>query len=515
MYSRHAKAGPLAARPRPGLPVESESPWIDTRPYPPRPLLPLPRAVDVVVVGAGITGVTAAVLLKAAGKTVALLEAQRAAEGVTGYTTAHLTELLDCPFTTLLSHFGEEETRRAVHGVRASLDMIAGFVRDRRIDCDYRRVPGFYYTEKDHNAEDLQREFDAARRLGLEVSWTTEVPLPFPVKAALRLENQARFHVRDYLLPLLQSIPGDGSSVFEETRVVDVQDGGPCVVKTEREEIAATDVVVATHVPLNRLFLQTKVAHYRSYALGCRVAASVADALYWDDDDPYHYTRLAQIEGEPLLIVGGEDHKVGQEKDAEGRFEALLDYAHERFGVRQVEYRWSAQVAEPVDGLPFLGRNSLSSHVYVGTGYSGTGMTFGTLAAMIASDLILGRDNPWADVLDATRIKPLAGARKFVAENVDYPAHMVGDRLKAPDERSLEELARGEGSLVKVDGKKRAAFRDESGSVRVLDPVCPHMGCLVAWNAAEKSWDCPCHGSRFDTDGTVLDGPALTGLKPV
>jgi glycine/D-amino acid oxidase-like deaminating enzyme/nitrite reductase/ring-hydroxylating ferredoxin subunit len=508
---KSSRTAPLAD---PELPPESQSVWVATRPLPKLAAEPLPETVDVVVVGGGITGLTAAVLLKAAGKTVAVVEARRVAEGVTGYTSAHLTEVVDCSFGTLLSHFGEDGARKAVEGQRAALSTIAGFVSDRGIECGFRRVPGFYYTDRSADVDDVREEFEAARRLGLDVSLTTDVPLPFPVKAALRFENQARFHVREYLLPLLESIPGEGSFVFEDTRVVDIEDGTPSLVKTERGDITATDVVMATHVPLNRLFLQTKVAHYRSYVLGCRIAALVGDALYWDTDDPYHYTRIAEIDGTRLLIVGGEDHKVGQEEDTEARFEALLDYARERFSVREVAYRWSAQVAEPVDGLPYLGRNSASSHVYVGTGYSGTGLTFGTLAAMIASDLILGRENPWVDVFDATRIKPLAGAKQFVAENVDFPAHLVGDRLKRSD-GSLDELAPGQGKLLELDGKKRAVFRDESGSVRILDPVCPHMGCLVAFNEAEKSWDCPCHGSRFDTEGEVIDGPAVTGLKAV
>jgi len=515
MPVKRAKGRASALLPRPQLPAASESLWIDTRPYPRFPAEPLPPAIDVVVVGGGITGLTAAVLLKAAGKTVAVLEGLRVAEGVTGHTSAHLTQVIDCSFQTLLAHFGAEAGRRAAEGARASLDTIERFVSARGIECGFRRVPGFYYTERDENVGDVRQELEAARRLGYDVSFTTEVPLPFPVKAALRFENQARFHVREYLLPLLQAIPGDGSFVFEDTRVVDIEDGSPCVVKTEMGEIVAADVLMATHVPLNRLWLQTKLAHYRSYVLGCRVLAEVEDALYWDDDDPYHYTRLAQLDGKPLLIVGGEDHKVGQEEDTEARFVALLDYAHERFGVREVAYRWSAQVAEPVDGLPYLGRNSASSHVYVGTGYSGTGLSFGTLAAMVTSDLILGRENPWADVFDATRIKPLAAAREFVAENVDFPAHLLGDRLKAPSRGSLEDIAPGEGKLLELDGKRRAVYRDEKGSLSILDPVCPHLGCVVAFNTAEKSWDCPCHGSRFDTTGAVMDGPALTGLKAV
>jgi glycine/D-amino acid oxidase-like deaminating enzyme/nitrite reductase/ring-hydroxylating ferredoxin subunit len=499
----------------PMVPSESSSPWVASASLPVYPSFSGTASVDVVVVGAGITGITAAVLLKEAGKRVALLDALRVGQGVTGYTSAHLTEVPDCRYRTLLSHFGENGGRLAVRGMREAIDTVERFVRGRDIDCAFRRVPGYYYTERPENVPDVEEEGEAARRLGVDAITTRDVPLPFAVRAALRFEHQARFHVREYLRPLLESVPGNGSAVFEGARVIDVEDGTPCVVKTEQGEIRATDIVMATHVPLNRLLLQTKLAHYRSYVLACDVGRKVDDALYWDDEDPYHYTRVADIDGRRLLIVGGEDHKVGQEEDTDARVEALLAYAHARFDVREVVHRWSAQVAEPVDGMPYLGLNSGSSHVYVGTGYSGTGLTFGTLAATIASDLILGRDNDYAEVFDATRVKPVAGASRFVAENVDFPAHYVADRLKSAEGDSLDAVAPGEGKVIEIGGHKRAVYRSESGELRVLDPVCPHMGCLVGFNTAEKTWDCPCHGSRFGNDGGVIDGPAISGLKPV
>jgi glycine/D-amino acid oxidase-like deaminating enzyme/nitrite reductase/ring-hydroxylating ferredoxin subunit len=510
-----ATSKPVSRRPRaPRLPSASRSLWIaDTR-YPRFPSLRRDLAVDVAVVGAGITGLTAANLLKAAGKTVAVLEARRVAEGVTGHTTAHLTEVVDTSFRTLISRFGEDGARRALEASRASVDRIAAFVQERGIECGFRRVPGFYFAEGEAGLEDVQREHDAARRLGVQAVLTEDVPLPFPVAAAIRFEDQARFHVRQYLRPLLQGVPGAGSHVFEDTRVLDVEDGSPCQVKTDGGVVTAKDVLMATGVPLNKLFLQTKLAHYRSYVLACRVDGPVPEGLFWDTGDPYHYLRPQEREDETLLVVGGEDHKTGQEEDTEARFRALLQYATARFPVRAVPYRWSAQVDETVDGLPLLGRNSLSKHVYVGTGYSGTGMTFGTLAAMIASDLILERDNPWAELFDATRVKPLAAAREFVSENVDFPVHLLADRLEKAEADSLADLAKGEGKRLEVGGKKVAAYRDEDGTLFTLDPVCTHMKCLVEFNDAEKTWDCPCHGSRFDTDGKVLNGPAVKDLPP-
>jgi glycine/D-amino acid oxidase-like deaminating enzyme/nitrite reductase/ring-hydroxylating ferredoxin subunit len=499
---------------RPRLPKASKSLWIASTRYPRFKPLQGALTVDVAVIGGGITGLTAATLLKAAGKTVAVIEAQRVAEGVTGYTTAHLTEVVDASFGTLISHFGEDDARLAVQATRASLETIADMVRDRGIECGFRRVPGYYYTETDDGVADVREEVEAARRLGLDAVYTEDVPLPFPAKAALRLDDQARFHVRQYLLPLLKGIPGRGSYVFEDTRVVDVEDGEPCVVHAETGTVTARDVIMATHVPLNKFFLQTKVAHYRSYVVAGPVEATLPDALFWDNEDPYHYIRVQEAGGERLAIVGGEDHKVGQEDDTEARFAALRDYAYRKLKMRSIAYRWSAQVAEPVDGLAYLGRNTMSSHVYVGTGYSGTGMTFGTLAARIASDLILGRENPWVKLFDATRVKPLAAAKEFLSENVDFPAHLVGDRLKGAQGDSYRDVKPDEGKIVEIEGKKRAVYRDGQGAVHALNPVCTHMGCLVDFNTAEKSWDCPCHGSRFGTDGTILNGPAVKPLEP-
>ena len=508
-----ATSKPLSRRGRPPrLPSSTRSLWIASTRYPRFPRLRGDLEVDVAIIGAGITGLTAATLLKAAGKTVAVLEAQRVAEGVTGYTTAHLTEVVDASLRTLISHFGEDGARDALAASRASLDRIAAFVQERGIECGFHRLPGFYFAETEDGLEDVQKEYEAAERLGMRAVLTEDVPLPFPVAAAVRFEDQARFHVRQYLLPLLLAIPGGGSHVFEDTRALDVEDGSPCQVKAEGGVVTAREVLLATHVPLNKLFLQTKLAHFRSYVLACRIDGPVPDGLFWDTADPYHYLRGQEVEDETLLVVGGEDHKTGQEEDTEARFRALLEYAAARFPVRAVRYRWSAQVVEPVDGLPFLGRNSLSAHVYVGTGYSGTGMTFGTLAAMVTSDLILGRDNRWARLFDATRVKPLAAARQFVSENVDFPAHFLADRLKKAEADSLRELAVGQGKLVEVEGKKVAAYRDEDGTLHALDPVCTHMRCLVEFNDTEKSWDCPCHGSRFDTDGKVLNGPAVKDL---
>jgi Rieske Fe-S protein len=314
---------------------------------------------------------------------------------------------------------------------------------------------------------------------------------------------------------LLHDAVGHGARVYENTRVLGVDDGEPCIVETERGAIRAKQVFVATNVPVNnRVLLHTKLAPYRSYAIAHEWSGSL-DGLFWDTDDPYHYTRVEKVDGRPFLIVGGEDHRTGEEGETNLRYERLLQYATERFGVTEATYRWSGQIIEPVDGLPYIGLNTASRHVYVATGYAGNGMTFGTLAGMIVSDLVLGTPNPYAALYDATRIKPLAAAYDYVAENAAFPAHLLKDRLTTlnAEERPVESLRPGEGGIFPADQGKVAVCRDRDGILHSVSAVCTHLGCDVAWNDAEQTWDCPCHGSRFSPDGGVINGPAVSDLS--
>jgi len=497
------------------LPNASKSLWIDTLPGARFPQLAKDVSVDVAIVGGGITGLTAATLLKRAGLSVAVIEGERVAEGVSGHTTAHLTEAFDRSYADLIADFGEDGARLAAESGRAALLRIAAFVREERIECDFSRLPAYQYTEDPQLVPEFEAERAAAARIGVKLTLAREVPLPFAVAGALRFDNQAQFHVRRYLLPLALAIPGGGSHVYEQTRVLEIEGGEPCRIVTETATVTARDVIVATHVPFDNVVLQTKVAAYRSYVLALRLksGALAPDGLFWDSEEPYHYIRSQTTSKGPVVLVGGEDHKTGQEPDTIARFEALLEFASRRFAVTSVAYRWSSQVFEPVDGLPSIGRALGSPHVYVATGYSGTGMTLGTLAGMLNSDLILGRENPWQDLYDPNRVKAAASIVDYVKENLDFPVRLVGDRLKSAGAASLADVARGEGKIVDVAGEKTAVFRDEHGLLHAVSPVCPHMGCLVDFNGAEKTWDCPCHGSRFDKDGKVVCGPAVRDLE--
>jgi glycine/D-amino acid oxidase-like deaminating enzyme/nitrite reductase/ring-hydroxylating ferredoxin subunit len=495
------------------IPARNVTYWIQSRPARRFAALRRAAACDVAVIGAGITGLTAALLLQREGLKVVVLEARRIAEATTGGTTAHLTELLDTPTETLVKDFGREGARAAYASTRAALDRIAKLVDAERIDCGFRRVPALWWTESAEGVDNLRAEHDALRQVGVATSLVMDPALGFPAKAALRAENQARFHVRDYLVPLAEAFVKRGGALHEDTRVTDVEDGEPCRVVTPKGVVTCGQVVVATHVPIKAFWVQPKLAQYRSYVIAARFEGDVPDALLWDDDDPYHYVRLQETPTGPLVIVGGEDHKVGQERDTWSRYDALAQWASKRFRLKSVTHRWSRQVVETVDGLPYIGRPGKSERVFVGTGYSGTGMTFGTLAAMMATDAVMERESPWSSLYAYNRVHALAAAKDLVTENVDFPVHMVKDRLKGAEGDAYADVPRGEGRLLSVDGKRLAVYRDGRGKVSACSAVCTHMGCIVQWNEAEKTWDCPCHGSRFDTAGEVLDGPAVAPLE--
>jgi glycine/D-amino acid oxidase-like deaminating enzyme/nitrite reductase/ring-hydroxylating ferredoxin subunit len=466
--------------------------------------------VDVAVVGAGITGATAAMLVKLAGARVALVDARTVGSGVTAGTTAHITEVIDTRYRTLEDRFGEDGARMAAQSSRAAIERIAELSRRLSIRCDLERLPGYLFTEREDEVEELKSELEAARRAGVRAELERPA-LPIVVKAGIRFDDQATFNPLSYVLGLADRVEGDGSYVFENSRVLAIDDGDPCLLHFENgATLRAGQVILATHAPIDSVILNTRIAQYRSYV----VAGPVEQAphgLFWDTASPYHYVRSYRAGGRTELIVGGEDHRTGQDPETEEAFDRLAEYAA-RFGLEAVERRWSAQVIEPVDGLPFIGKNPDSDRVYVATGFSGNGMTLGTVAAMILSDACLGRPNPYADLYAATRVKPFAGLGTFISTNVAFPLHLLSDRLRPPEVRSVEEIERDDGRIVRVGGERLAVYRDVAGSYHAVSAICTHLGCQVAFNRAEKSWDCPCHGSRFALDGSVLDGPAITPL---
>src|SRR3954471_9995745 len=492
--------------------------WVDTAPQTDYPALRPGLHVDVAVLGGGIAGLTTALLLKRDGASVAVVEAGRVGAGVTAYTTAKDASLHGIQYQPVASSFGDDGARAYAEANEAGLQQVADLVDELKIDCDFRRKPAFTYAEDDSDRRTIEDEVEAAQRGGLDAHSPTETDLPWPVAAAIRVDDQAEFHPRLYLIALAKAVAGRGSHVFERTRATAVAGGKEHVrISTAVGELTADQVVLATHFPfLDRGGYFARMHPERSYGLGLylRRGARAPQGMYLSTESPSHTVRSHPTERGEMVIAGGESHKTGQGGDTAARVARLEDWARERFDVASIEYRWSTQDNMPVDGVPFIGRLApFQKRLWVATGFMKWGLTNGTAAGMILTDLIGGRDNPWASLFDATRFKPIASAKELVKENANVGVRFVGNHVGRPDVRSVEALAPGQAGIVRRGAGKVAAYREDDGTLHTVSAVCTHLGCQVKWNEAERSWDCPCHGSRFDPTGRVIQGPAVKDLE--
>lgn len=497
--------------------------WVDTAPAPRlHPRLDGDVRADVAVIGGGIVGITTALLLAEAGASVALLEAGRLAGGTSGFTTAKVSSQHGLIYDTLRGKHGADTARRYGEANEAALAWIAARVARDGIDCDFRRQPSYAYVTTAGDRDQAEREAEAAAAAGLPATLVEETPLPFPVAAAVRFDHQAEFHPRKYLFALAEQLDAiDGVRVFERSHAVEVG-GHPHerrqVVKGPGGRVLAERVVVATHYPfLDRSLAFARLHPTRSYAIACRIAGAPPQGMHISGDGPTRSIRAVPVgdgTGEELLLVGGEGHKTGTASDTELRYERLEAFAREHWDVRSVEHRWSAQDPSTLDLLPYVGRATpRGDKLLMATGFAKWGMTNGTAAALLLADLCLGREAMWADLFDPNRLTLRQSLPRLVKENARVAARFVGDRLRHADRRPIENLRPGEGAIVERDGEQVAAARDADGTLHAVSARCTHLGCLVSWNDAERSWDCPCHGSRFDVDGTVLEGPAVHRLE--
>jgi glycine/D-amino acid oxidase-like deaminating enzyme/nitrite reductase/ring-hydroxylating ferredoxin subunit len=487
---------------------------------PPRPSFRGEAHYDVAVVGAGITGLTTALLLKRAGVRTAVLEMGAVGQGVTGFTTAKITSLHQLVYADLVDRHGEDTARTYGTANEAAIGQIAELVDSYDIECAFERRRAVTWATDADLAGLVRREGEVARRLGLPARVTTEVDLPFEVRAAVVFDNQAQFHPRDYLLALADAVDGDGSAVFEHSRVVGIVPVTPHRLTVaggtgDTGALTADDVVLATQLPIFDLGGFFARAHpQRSYVLSAVADGPVPESMSISAGSPARSLRTYDRDGLRRLLVGGESHRPGTASDERIHWQRLEAWAREHFVLGAVDHRWSAHDYSPVDGVPYVGRlNPLSRHVWTATGYRKWGMTNGTVAAMILAGLVTGEGHPWAATFNAQRVTVRASARSFLEENAEAGYHFVRDRVGLPGRGAIDDLDDGDGAVVRVNGRATAVSR-EGDALRSVSAVCPHLGCHVAWNRAERSWDCPCHGSRFEPDGTVIQGPATRDLRP-
>jgi glycine/D-amino acid oxidase-like deaminating enzyme/nitrite reductase/ring-hydroxylating ferredoxin subunit len=496
--------------------------WTDSASLPSFAKLNRDTTADVVVVGGGFTGLTTAYLLTRAGRRVVLLERHRCAEVDTAHTSAHLTMVTDTRLTELVSRFGRSHAQAVWDAGRAAIAQIDEIACEHDIDCGFKWVEGYLHARDRRTSADEADAFRAEAALACELGFdaTFMTTVPFAGGPGIRFHDQARVHPRRYLAGVARALTAAGGEIFEESEVEEFRET-PLGVKANGHWVSCGDVVVATHNPLMGIAsmasasaFQTKLALYTSYVVAGRIPrGSVPDALFWDTGDPYRYVRLEPHRDHDLLIVGGEDHKTGQVEDTRACFERVEHLARERVPDIQLTHRWSGQIIETPDGLPYIGR--MTDHQYAATGFCGNGLTFGTLAAVMIADALDGRDNPWVELFEPGRSALRRGLWEYVKQNADYPYYMLRDRFAGAEGRSVRSVRRGQGQVIEHDGEKVAAYRDSHGALTLRSAVCTHMGCAVGWNDAEGTWDCPCHGSRFTPQGDVISGPAETPLPEI
>jgi glycine/D-amino acid oxidase-like deaminating enzyme/nitrite reductase/ring-hydroxylating ferredoxin subunit len=471
--------------------------------------------VEIAILGGGITGLTAAAHLQQLGRSVAVLEAGQIGGGTTGFTSGHLDATTDFDLNKMIFEYGQSAASVITTATREAIDQIEFRCRDWP-DCEFSRVPSYEFTEVVSGLKGLQKQYDAARKLGFDCAFTKEVPLPFSCAGAVIERGQGRFHAQRYLQHVAAELHEQGCRIYENTMVKPPSGGAPLTLETEGGKVQAESVIIATHSPyLGISEFEFRVFPYQSYVVAARVEDEIPDALYWDDADPYHYIRRASPHDPHLLIIGGCDHKSGQPIDERERFAELEQYVRDHFTLRNFEHHWSGQYYNPADGLPHVGRVPGMKDVFVATGFAGTGLTWGTVAGTLIARMIQGQRHPLESILSPGRLTVLASARDVIAENLDVMRRFVVDRFAGVKPEADEQIAPGCGRVVSRNGKLVAVYRDPSGAIYRFSPVCTHAGCIVHWNEAERTWDCPCHGGRFTCDGRRFYGPPASDLDPL
>ena len=478
------------------------------------------KSFDVIIAGAGITGLTTGLLLQKAGKSVLVAEAKNIGFGTSSGTTAHLNTFLDTPYNEIQKKFGNDHAKNVAAIVKQALELIKQNVNEYNIDCGYSQLPAFLFSQNENQTEELENIFKAAKECNVDCEWTKELPVPLLHEKALMWSGQATFHPTRYLTGIAIAFENAGGTILENCRITAVEETKDHhIVKSGRGEFKTKHFIYATHIPPGVNLLHFRCAPYRSYAMAVQLEKKehYPDSIIYDMYDPYHYYRTQEIDGELYFIAGGEDHKTGHEENTENCFRNLEAHVRKYFPVKEIINRWSSQYFEPADGIPYIGH--LPGHpgtMYVATGYGGNGMVYSAVAALVLSDLISKGESEWEKLFDPNRVKMAGGFKNFTKEAADVVGHLI-KKIIMPSEKlkELAGLAPGEAGVVKYDGRQIAIYKNEQGEIYALHSACTHIKCDVAWNNAEKTWDCPCHGSRFSYTGEMLTAPARKDLIPV
>ncbi|WP_250002965.1 FAD-dependent oxidoreductase [Actinoplanes sp. M2I2] len=497
--------------------MREESFWLTSTPATAYPALTGDVTADVIVIGGGIAGLSTAWELTEAGRRVALVEAGRIAAGVTGHTTAKLSVLHTLIYDRVRRSSGPEAARQYATSQQQAVERVAEVAARLAVDCELERVPSFTYAESPGSLGPVRAEAEAAAEAGLPASFVTGTGLPFPVAGAVRVENQAQFHPRKYLLALAADLTRRGGQIFEHTRATGLVDGDPCRVTTEGgHTLTAANVVIATHYPIfDRGLLFARLEPRRELVVAAPIPAALdPGGVYITPDQNTRSVRTAPYaDGQRLLIVTGEHFTPGA-ADVTVRWQRLIDWTHERYPGAEVAYRWATQDNSTTDQVPFIGPfHAGTRRVFVAAGFGGWGMSSGVLSGQLLSALLTGIAPPWASLYDPRRLHLLREAGPLLKLQAKTAAHLVGDRLRPSPVESVDDLTPGSGAVVRVRGRQCAAYRDRAGELHAVSARCTHLGCIVSFNDAETTWDCPCHGSRFATDGTVIHGPAVRPLQ--
>lgn len=471
------------------------------------------KEVDVAIVGGGITGITTAYLLAQAGVQVAVLESMEVGGGTTAGSTGNLYTMVDNRLHHIQAKFDEGTARTVAESRAAAVDLIEQLSREHHIDCSFKRQPWVLYSETGKEKETIQKTKMTLQDFGLEVEELQSLPLPFPIDSAIKVENQAQFNPAAFVSGLAQNIDKDRCRIYENTPVHHIEKGAPHILHTPNGKVRASKIILATHSPKGVYGLHTAIFPHREYALAVKLkSGEYPEGIFWSTDSKTHPSLRSYETAEgKFLITVGYHHKVGQEEPNKDYFGDLEKNLRRNYDVEEVVYRWSAQHYKPADGLPYIGE-STDDNIFVATGFSTDGLTYGVVSAMIFRDLLAGTENKWADTYKAKRFTPLKSAKPFIKENLNVLKEYLKDVPGNADAKMFSDVKKGEGKIVEMKNEKWAVHRTQEGTLCAASAVCTHMDCIVNWNNEEKTWDCPCHGSRFKPTGEVIEGPALSPL---